>query len=138
MEFFKTIHSRATEQELQRQLQVDTLPRFCTSIYEVIHHEKDQAEISMLWGLFNVRRECIRGGVRFSLPNCLNAVVWSITISPDDDVNEITVHCTINRKQQDADFVESLEDFVEDWRKGLSEQLQLTTDSETVRHAKHG
>jgi len=138
MEFFKTINSPATEQELQQQLRVECLPHFCASIYEVIEHEKDQAEISMIWGLFKVRRECIRGGVRFTLPNCLNAVAWTITISPDEDANEITVHCTINRKQQDADFVESLVDFVEDWRKGLSEQLPLASDSETVACVKHG
>ncbi len=138
MEFFRTVSLLATEQELQQQLQVNSLSRFCASIYEIVSHEKDQAEVSMLWGLFEVRRECIRGGVRFSLPNCLNAVAWSITISSDDEVHEITVHCTINRKQQDADFVESLEDFVEDWRQGLSEQLQLASDSETVQRAKHG
>jgi len=127
MEFFASLTSRATEQDLQKQLQIKTLVQFCASIYEVVSCAGDRGEISMLWGLFKVRRESIRGGVRFSLPGCLNAVTWTVTISPDDSLGEVTVHCTINRRQHDADFIESLEDFIQDWRKGLTEHLQPAT-----------
>lgn len=125
MEFFATLNLPATEEELQQQLQIETLVRFCASIYEVVNCNNNQGEISMVWGLFQVRRECIRGGVRFTLPNCLNGVAWTVTVSLDENIEEVNVHCTINRKQQDTDFVESLEDFVVDWRNGLSEHLQL-------------
>ena len=133
MEFFATLNSRVTQLELQQQLRVETLSHFCASIYEVVKHGDEQGEISTVWGLFEVRRECIRGGLRFSLPDCLNAVVWTVTTSSD----EVTVHCTISRREQDADFIESLEDFVEDWRKGLGEHLHLATDVNEAHCAKH-
>ncbi len=125
MEFFASLTSAATEQDLQQQLRIETLAQFCASIYEVMSYADDRGEISMLWGLFEVQRQSIRGGVRFSLPGCLNAVSWTITINTDDSLGEVTVHCTINRKQHDADFIESLEDFIQDWRKGLAEHLQV-------------
>lgn len=123
MEFFATLKTTASEQDLQQQLQVEALPRFCASIYEISRPGEDY-EVSMIWGLFRIRRECIRGGVRFTLPNCLNGVAWTVTASLDEGVEEVTIHCTINRKQQDADFVESLQEFVQEWRAGLAEQLQ--------------
>ncbi|NOZ36809.1 MAG: hypothetical protein GXP11_01840 [Gammaproteobacteria bacterium] len=125
MEFFASLTSAATEQDLQQQLRIETLAQFCSSIYEVMSYTDDRGEISMLWGLFEVQRQSIRGGVRFSLPGCLNAVSWTITINTDDSLGEVTVHCTINRQQHDADFIESLEDFIQDWRKGLAEHLQV-------------
>lgn len=127
MEFFATLNASATEQVLQQQLRIETLPRFCVSIYEVLRDEGERGEISTVWGLFDVQRECIRAGVRFTLPGCLNAVNWTVTVNLDDGVDEVTVHCTINRRQQDADFVESLEEFVQDWRRGLAEHLQLNS-----------
>lgn len=127
MEFFASLNSAATEQDLQKQLRIETLVQFCGSIYEVLSCTEDRGEISMLWGSFEVQCAPIRGGVRFSLPGCLNAVTWTITVSPDEGLEEVTVHCTINRRQQDADFIESLEDFTRDWRRGLTEHLQTDT-----------
>ena len=127
MEFFATLDVATTQQDLQQQLRLEVLPRFCASIYEVLEHEGDWGKISTVWGLFDVRRETIRGGLRFTLPGCLNAVTWTVTVSPDENVEQVTVHCTINRRQQDADFVESLEEFVQDWHRGLAQHLQLNT-----------
>jgi len=132
MEFFATLNTPATQQDLQQQLRLETLPRFCASIYELVGHERDRAEVNMVWGLFDVHRECIRGGVRFTLPNCLNGVAWTVTVNLDDRADEVTIHCTINRRQQDADFVESLEEFVQDWRKGLAEHLQASSDVDEI------
>jgi len=137
MEFFAALNSQATEQNLQQQLRIDNLADFCASIYEIVKDEEYQGEISMVWGLFEVRRECIRGGVRFTLPNCLNGVAWTITISLDEANDEVMVHCTINRKEQDADFVESLEDFVNDWREGLDKYLQLGKNMDKTQRTQH-
>ncbi len=132
MEFFATLNSPATQQDLQQQLRLETLPRFCASIYELVGHAREQAEVNMVWGLFDIHRECIRGGVRFTLPNCLNGVAWTVTVNLDDSADEVTIHCTINRRQQDADFVESLEEFVQDWRKGLAEHLQASSGVDDI------
>ncbi len=119
------LNSEATQQDLQQQLRIETLPKFCASIYEVEDHVYERGQISTVWGLFEVRRELIRGGVRFSLPGCPNAVTWTVTISADDSLEEVTAHCTINRRQHDADFIESLEEFIQDWQKGLIEHLKV-------------
>ncbi|HFQ13391.1 MAG TPA: hypothetical protein ENK40_01195 [Gammaproteobacteria bacterium] len=118
MEFFATAKVTVSEQELQQQVQIASLPRFCASIYEVLGDQGEQGEINTLWGVFRVHREAICGGVRFTLPGCPNAAAWTVTIDGDRP-GEATVHCTINRRQHDADFIESLEAFVEDWREGL-------------------
>ena len=131
MEFFATLNSRVTLQDLQQQLRVESLSRFCASIYEVVSHENDRAEINTVWGVFDVRRECICGGVRFSLPGCPNAAVWTVTVNE----NEVTIHCTINRREHDADFIESLESFVNDWRQGLVKHLQPITDVQALCQA---
>ncbi len=135
MEFFASLNSAATEQDLQQQLRIETLDQFCASVYEVVSCTEDRGEISMLWGLFEVQRASIRGGVRFSLPGCLNAVTWTVTISPGDHLDEVTVHCTINRREQDADFIESLEDFTQDWRRGLTEHLKVGAVVRKKSHA---
>jgi hypothetical protein len=61
--------------------------------------------------------------VRFTLLNCINAVTWSLTTGLPPDPDAIVVHLTINRTEQDADFVDSLEQFADDWRKGLKKRL---------------
>lgn len=132
MEFFATLKTSATQQDLQQQLRIKMLPRFCASIYEVLGDKGERGEISMVWGLFDVQRECIRGGVRFTLPDCLNGVAWTVTVNLADGDDEVMIHCTINCRQQDADFVESLEEFVQGWRLGLAEHLQLNNHIDEI------
>ncbi|GAB0148205.1 hypothetical protein McPS_09450 [Marichromatium sp. PS1] len=64
-----------------------------------------------------MRRECLRGGVRFALPECPNALAWTLTETIDGGA--VMIHCTIARHDPEPEFVESIETFVEDWRIGL-------------------
>jgi hypothetical protein len=75
----------------------------------------DAGEIYCLWGQFEVRREPIRDGVRFTLPGCPNALAWTVTAESES----VLVHCTIKRTEHDPDFIESIETFIEDWQAGL-------------------
>ncbi|WP_462330864.1 hypothetical protein [Thiohalocapsa halophila] len=118
MEFFATAAAEATETELQRQLTIGRLAEHCASIDAVLRAEGDDGEIWSLWGQFQVHREPIRGGVRFTLPRCPNALAWTITAGTDTPA-PVVVHCTINRTEHDPDFIESIELFVDDWRTGL-------------------
>jgi hypothetical protein len=36
----------------------------------------------------------------------------------------VTIHCTINRNDHDADFIASIEQFVDDWQCGLCQALR--------------
>lgn len=118
MEFFTTTTARATEAQLQQRLTIDSLAEHCGAIDAVLHADGDAGEIWCLWGQFRVHREPIRGGVRFTLPRCPNALAWTLTAGTEAP-ERIIVHCTINRTEHDPDFIESIELFVEDWRAGL-------------------
>lgn len=117
MEFYRHINKSITSGKLQSALTISDLPKYCASIYEVMHDDGDHGEINCVWGVFNVHREMIQDGVRFTLPGCPNAVAWTVTA--DKNTGEIVVHLTINKKQHDPDFIESIEEFVEGWKVGL-------------------
>ena len=125
MEFFASLPGQLTASELQASLEIASLPDLCGSIDSVLRCEGDQGRIYCVWGEFDVVRTPIQGGVRFTLLNCINAVTWSLTTDLPPDPDAIIIHLSINRRAQDADFVESLEQFTQDWREGL-ERLQRT------------
>lgn len=128
MEFFSLANVKITPDKIQTALSISDLPKFCASIYEVMHDYGEQGEINCLWGVFFIRRELINGGVRFTLPDCPNTVAWTVTtgLPPDPDV--IDVHCAIRRKEPDPDFQDSVDEFMEDWRKGLENELVKVTN----------
>ncbi len=114
MEFFAEIKNKnINKSSLKKKLSIKRLPELCNSIDTVIRDNIDNGEIYCLWGDFKINREELNDGVRFSLPNCPNALAWTITCDEDND--EILVHCTIAKKQHDTDFIESIEQFVTDW-----------------------
>jgi hypothetical protein len=123
MEFFQIIQNIDVEDdELKKLLTLNSLPDLCASIDTVRCLKNNEGEIYCLWGSFDIRREEIRHGVRFSLVNCPHALVWTVTV--DKNKRTIVVHCTIDKREQDEDFVESIELFVMDWAKGISLLLQ--------------
>lgn len=126
MEFFAEVHGPLIEvQDLSDRLTISTLPAYCASIDTVLSAQSDsEGEIYCVWGQFKVSRQRIRNGVRFSLLNCPHALAWSVTLH--ERPQDIVIHCTIDKKEEDNEFVESIEQFVLDWRKGLFEQLRLT------------
>ena len=121
MEFFRQwpVDAGVTPARLQQALGIEQLASVCASIDRVIEAHGEQGRIYCLWGEFNVHREAIRQGLRFTLPGCPNALAWTITVSD----NRLTVHCTIDRQQHEADFIESLEQFMDDWQNGLQKHF---------------
>lgn len=116
MEFFAALDNPLSADQIQEQIGLEQLPELCAAIDTLLSWESvESGEIYCLWGQFSVRREEINGGVRFTLPSCPNALAWSITT----DNREITIHCTINRRDHDPEFIESIEWFVESWQQGL-------------------
>ena len=123
MEFFAVVPCRIEAAELQQRLTIGNLPRLCASIEKVLRDDPHHGEIYCLWGQFEVNRELIRGGVRFSLPGCPNALAWTVTVELPPDPAQIVFHCSINRQTHEADFIESLQAFVEDWRLGIAREF---------------
>ena len=119
MEFFATTIISASAGDLQRRLTIGELPRWCASIEKVLSDAKASGEIYCVWGTFRVHREELSHGVRFSLPICPNALQWTVTTGHQPNPQQTVIHLTINRIEQDQDFVDSIRQFVEDWKVGL-------------------
>jgi len=118
MEFFKEVEASGLDiRELKKILSIKNLPQLCQSIYSVILDEQTNGIIYCLWGEFKVNREELKYGIRFSLPHCPNSLVWSIT--NDNECDKIIIHCTINKRTHDKDFIESIEEFMNDWKNGI-------------------
>ena len=76
-----------------------------------------------LWGEFNISYDKINGGVRFTLLDCPNALSWTITTGFPPERNKIIIHCTINRTQKPKEFIEEIDEFLDEWEAGLNSQF---------------
>ena len=123
MEFFTTADVETSVETLQS-ITVENLNHYCTYIDKLLSIDNENsAKIYCEWGEFTVHREIINGGVRFTLPNCPNALAWTITTGFDPEPEKVVIHCTINRTEHEADFIESIESFIHSWKLGLESRL---------------
>lgn len=124
MEFFAELANRDVRAEdLQRLVTIARLPEFCSSIDAVLSTQSpDPGEIYCIWGRFRVSRQEIRNGVRLALLNCPHALAWTVTVHAES--RAVVIHCTIDKREEDSEFVESIEQFVADWAKGLETLLR--------------
>lgn len=122
MEFFKEVNnSNFDVKYLKEILTINNLPALCSSIISVISDQQKTGVIYCLWGEFKINREELKYGIRFSLPDCPNSLVWSIT--KDNECDKIIIHCTINKHIHDKDFIESIEEFMSDWENGIMSDI---------------
>lgn len=121
MEFLATTIIPASAGDLQRRLTIGELPRWCASIEKVLRDDTLSGEIYCVWGAFDINREALSKGVRFSLPGCPMAFQWTVTTGHQPSPEHTVIHCSINRTEQDPDFVDSVKKFVADWKAGLEQ-----------------
>jgi hypothetical protein len=114
MEFFRTIKLKTQDKAIQDELTIENLEFISNKIFVIGDQNKSEANIGGVWGEFTLTRTLIRGGLRFALVECPNALTWTITtgIHPDPDV--IVIHLTINRQEQKKSFIEEIEEFLDD------------------------
>ena len=125
MEFFKEVHKdKLNIVDLKSLLALNNLTVLCDSISNVTALNGNEGDMCCLWGAFKVRREEIRYGVRFSLLNCPHALAWTITF--DEESRDIVIHCTIDKREQEPDFIDSIHEFVEDWSSGITRALKIS------------
>ena len=121
MEFFEETNQTDIDVfSLQQLLTINNLPTLCKSITNVIFDNKINGSIYCLWGEFEINRDVLKYGIRFSMPKCPNALAWTITMNRD---GILTIHCTINKKEHDQDFIDSIEEFTSDWKIGLNSSI---------------
>jgi len=114
MEFFRTIDIRTDEQKIKNTLVFEGLELMSSELILLEALNDSKAKIGSLWGEFTLARQDIKGGLRFSLLECPNALTWTITTGYEPAPEAIIIHLTINRIEKDQEFLEEINEFLDD------------------------
>lgn len=114
MEFFRTIDHSITQEQLTEMLVLGNLESVSSQIFPIAEPQNNQVEIGSFWGEFSLFRNEIKGGVRFALMECPNALAWTITTGYEPSPEGIVIHLTINRQEISQEFLEEIEEFLDD------------------------
>lgn len=114
MEFFRIVQVHTDEQTIQEKLSLDNLELMSNELFIIGDQTSSKANIGGLWGEFTLTRSEIRGGVRFALLECPNALAWTITTGFDPAPESIVIHLTINRQEKEDGFLEEVHEFLDD------------------------
>ena len=114
MEFFRTIDIRTDEQKIRNTLVFEGLELMSSELILLEALNDSKAKIGSLWGEFTLARQDIKGGLRFSLLECPNALTWTITTGYEPAPEAIIIHLTINRIEKDQEFLEEINEFLDD------------------------
>ena len=114
MEYFRIIKVKSTEQNIQKQLTLSNLNELSTEIFNLREPSETEATIGGIWGEFTLSRSIIKGGIRFSLIECPNALCWTITTGYAPEPESIIIHLTINRQEKNEEFIEEIAEFLDD------------------------
>lgn len=118
MEYFRIIEKSTSELAIQDKISPNSLELFTESMF-VIEGDNSMFSGATLWGEFKISYHKIKGGIRFTLLDCPNALAWTITTGYPPNRNAIILHCTINRTQKPKEFIEELNDFLDEWENGI-------------------
>ena len=118
MEFFRLIDKKVSQEIIQERIIPNSVSEFAESML-FIRGDENKFEGLTLWGDFLISYNKIKGGVRFTLTNCPYAFNWTITYGFQPEPEKIILHCTINRRQIQDEFLEEIKEFLDEWQKGL-------------------
>ena len=114
MEFFRIINLKTHDKIIQDELTIENLEYISNEIFVIGDQNNTEADIGGIWGEFTLTRTLIKGGLRFALVECPNALAWTITTGILPDPDAVVIHLTINRQQQKESFIEEIEEFLDD------------------------
>ncbi|MDA8165379.1 MAG: hypothetical protein M0017_10170 [Desulfobacteraceae bacterium] len=123
MEFFAIAEVATSPEAIRERITLPALPDFCESFALIDALEGESCEAETVWGRFRVDRQEIMGGLRFTMPGCPNCFAWTVTTGLPPCPDRIVIHGTINRPGHEDWFVESMEEFVAQWKAGLEARL---------------
>ena len=129
MEFFRIIKAKTQDKRIQNELTIENLEFISNEIFVIGDQNKAEANIGGIWGEFTLTRNLIRGGLRFALVECPNALTWTITTGIHPDPDAIVIHLTINRQQQNEAFIEEIEAFLDDQSMCLQDYFKINSQS---------
>jgi hypothetical protein len=124
MEFFKTIDIKTDQDWIHEHMTVENLEKITETNF-VIERRGNDAFIGTLWGEFDLSFDKINGGVRFALTSCPNALVWTITTGFPPARDKLIIHATINRTRKPQEFIDEVNEFLDDWEKGIINYFNL-------------
>ena len=106
MEFFEFADVAATQETIRDKVSLDNLPFFCEEIEAVAETDAVGRVIYFRhWGRFHIRSEKVMGGARFSVPDCPNALAWTVTTGYPPHPEKIVLHATFNRTEHHPEFI---------------------------------
>jgi hypothetical protein len=123
MEFFRTVDILTTEQIIQEVFILEKLEEMTNELVLLDQIDDNSASIGGIWGEFTLERSTINGGLRFALKECPNALVWTITTGYQPAINSLVIHLTLNRIEKSKDFIEEVEEFLDDHSKRIHNYL---------------
>lgn len=119
MEFFRIIDISTTQEQITELLVLKNIETLSSQLFLIAEPQDIQVEIGSLWGAFSLLRNEIKGGVRFALKECPNALTWTITTGYPPAPEGIVIYLTVNRKELEQEFIDEIEEFLDDMTKGL-------------------
>ena len=122
MEFFRIIDKQVTQELIQDKTHPQSVEDFTETMLFIEESDNDFQGLT-LWGDFLISYDKINGGVRFTLKDCPNGLSWTITTGFPPERTKIVLHSTINRTQKPEEFLEEIEDFMDEWEKGIKEKF---------------
>lgn len=114
MEFFRIIKIHTQDYIIQKALTLEHLVLISNEIFVIGNQTTTEAQIGGIWGEFTLTRAAIKGGLRFALLECPNALAWTITTGLNPEPDTIVIHLTINRQEQKEEFIEEIDEFLDD------------------------
>jgi len=118
MEIFKVVDIKTNQDWIHENVTIENLEKI-TETNIILENRGNEAFIGTLWGEFELSYNKINGGVRFALTSCPNALAWTITTGFPPEREKIIIHATINRTRKPQEFIDEMNDFLEDWSEGL-------------------
>ncbi|MCB2182595.1 MAG: hypothetical protein KQH63_11245 [Desulfobulbaceae bacterium] len=124
MEFFEFADVLTTAEKIRDKVSIDTLPFFCAAIEAVDEAGEMGRVIYFLhWGRFHIQCTNVLGGVRFYVPDCPNALAWTVTTGYPPHPEKIVLHATINRLEHDEEFIAATKDLIACLKNGLEKNF---------------
>ena len=124
MEFFEFADVLTTQEEIRTRVPIDSLPFLCKEV-EAVDAAEELGRVIYFrhWGRFHLRREQVMGGIRFSVPDCPNALTWTVTTGYPPYPEKIILHATINRLGHDPEFISATKDLLAALKTGLEQNF---------------
>ena len=114
MEFFRIVEIGITEEIIRRSLTLNNIENMSSQLFQLAAPMGREVSIGSIWGEFTLTCDLINGGLRFALVECPNALTWTITTGFTPLRESVVIHLTINRVQKQQQFVDEIEEFLDD------------------------